>query len=214
MIEIIGPALSQWDVKRSVKVTNIEADFVHFANKGDSRAVIMDIVDAQAKIPDYLLQTGKPVCVYAVKDGITVESKTFHVQNRERPENYVYEDDQRNYIYELITNAERATEEANEAAERANEAADKMQGPFVKTVNGSPPDENGNVEVAGGSGGGISAETDPTVPAWAKQPNKPTYTAKEVGALPADTVIPDAVTDEHINSLIDEKLGVIENGTY
>lgn len=25
-------------------------------------------------------------------------------------------------------------------------------------------------------------ETDPTVPAWAKQPNKPTYTAKEVGA--------------------------------
>lgn len=26
-------------------------------------------------------------------------------------------------------------------------------------------------------------ETDPTVPNWAKQPNKPTYTAAEVGAL-------------------------------
>lgn len=26
-------------------------------------------------------------------------------------------------------------------------------------------------------------ETDPTVPAWAKEPNKPTYTASEVGAL-------------------------------
>lgn len=37
----------------------------------------------------------------------------------------------------------------------------------------------------------ISEETDPTVPEWAKQPNKPTYTAAEVGALPADTVIPD-----------------------
>ena len=36
----------------------------------------------------------------------------------------------------------------------------------------------------------ISEETDPTVPEWAKQPNKPTYTAEEVGALPADTVIP------------------------
>jgi hypothetical protein len=34
-------------------------------------------------------------------------------------------------------------------------------------------------------------ETDPTVPAWAKQPNKPSYTAAEVGALSADTVIPD-----------------------
>ena len=29
-------------------------------------------------------------------------------------------------------------------------------------------------------------ESDPTVPAWAKQPQKPTYTAAEVGARPAD----------------------------
>lgn len=33
-------------------------------------------------------------------------------------------------------------------------------------------------------------ETDPTVPNWAKQANKPTYTASEVGALPSTTVIP------------------------
>lgn len=33
-------------------------------------------------------------------------------------------------------------------------------------------------------------ETDPTVPTWAKAATKPTYTAAEVGALPADTVIP------------------------
>ena len=32
--------------------------------------------------------------------------------------------------------------------------------------------------------GGIQEETDPTVPAWAKQPTKPSYTADEVGALP------------------------------
>ena len=30
--------------------------------------------------------------------------------------------------------------------------------------------------------GGIVEETDPTVPAWAKQPEKPSYTAEEVGA--------------------------------
>ena len=30
-------------------------------------------------------------------------------------------------------------------------------------------------------------ETDPTVPAWAKAVNKPTYTASEVGALPDST---------------------------
>lgn len=33
-------------------------------------------------------------------------------------------------------------------------------------------------------------ETDPTVPAWAKAATKPTYTAKEVGALPDTTEIP------------------------
>ena len=32
--------------------------------------------------------------------------------------------------------------------------------------------------------GGITEEVDPTVPSWAKQPNKPTYTASEVGARP------------------------------
>lgn len=37
-------------------------------------------------------------------------------------------------------------------------------------------------------------ETDPTVPAWAKAANKPTYTAAEVGALPDTTAIPSAST--------------------
>lgn len=43
--------------------------------------------------------------------------------------------------------------------------------------------------------GGIQEETDPTVPSWAKQPNKPTYTASEVGALPANTAIPTKTSD-------------------
>lgn len=38
--------------------------------------------------------------------------------------------------------------------------------------------------------GYISIETDPTVPAWAKQPNKPVYTAEEIGAMPNTVVIP------------------------
>lgn len=132
-------------------------------------------------------------------------------------------------------------------------------------------------------------ETDPTVPEWAKNKTKPTYSAAEVGAISQDDLqaatnetlaqakasgefngadgktayqyavdggytgteaefasklaqekftnpnaltftgavtgsydgsmsvsveIPSAVTDDHINSLIDAKLGVIENGSY
>ena len=43
--------------------------------------------------------------------------------------------------------------------------------------------------------GFISTETDPTVPSWAKQSTKPTYTASEVGALPDTTTIPSKTSD-------------------
>lgn len=49
--------------------------------------------------------------------------------------------------------------------------------------------------VAAGGGGGIQEETDPTVPDWAKEPSKPSYTAQEVGALPAGTKIPAKTSD-------------------
>ena len=42
----------------------------------------------------------------------------------------------------------------------------------------------------GTGSGGILKETDPTVPDWAKQPSKPTYTASEVGALPSSYTPP------------------------
>lgn len=53
----------------------------------------------------------------------------------------------------------------------------------------------------------ITAETDPTVPSWAKAANKPTYTATEVGALPLDTHIP-STTSELTNDA-----GFITNST-
>jgi hypothetical protein len=111
VINLIGTALNQWDVGRSVTVTESEATHVHFANLGDTKAVVMDLVDSQSKIPDYLLQTGKQLCVYAVANGVTIERRTFPVTKRERPEDYVYEEDQRNYIYEMIAKAERIIED-------------------------------------------------------------------------------------------------------
>ena len=38
-------------------------------------------------------------------------------------------------------------------------------------------------------------ETDPTVPDWAKKPEKPSYTAEEIGALPVGTKIPSKTSD-------------------
>ena len=50
-------------------------------------------------------------------------------------------------------------------------------------------------------------ETDPTVPSWAKQSTKPTYTAQEVGALPSSTPIP-----SNINDLSDVTTGTPSDG--
>lgn len=63
-----------------------------------------------------------------------------------------------------------------EAAERAEAAAERAE-----SAGGS-----------GGSAGGIVIETDPTVHDWAKQPQKPTYTADEVNAIGRDE-LPQAI---------------------
>lgn len=65
------------------------------------------------------------------------------------------------------------------------------------------PDTSGNINLGidyakmgwVNNQGFIKEETDPTVPSWAKQTNKPTYTAQEVGALPSSTSIPSALSD-------------------
>ena len=141
MIEIIGSELNQWDKGRSVKVAVTGATHVHFANQGDSRAVAMELKDEAAKIPDYLLQTGKQLCVYAVavsdvENRVTLEKKVLSVRKRECPEDYVYDEDQRNFIYKLITDAQEATEAANQVAQDLLDA--KERGDF----NG-PPGEPG-----------------------------------------------------------------------
>lgn len=51
------------------------------------------------------------------------------------------------------------------------------------------------ISATGGTGGGVTIEQvreeiDNKVPAWSREPTKPTYTAEEVGALPSTTQIP------------------------
>ena len=123
MIHNIDPQLSQWNVGRSVRVSDTNATHILFANQGDSKGPKIEIVDGEAKIPDYLLQTGKTLLVYLMLNGVTLESKAFPVAKQPRPEDYVYEDDQRNYIYELIASAEDAVKNANQATKSANTAA-------------------------------------------------------------------------------------------
>lgn len=61
----------------------------------------------------------------------------------------------------------------------------------VQSVNG----KIGAVVLTANDVGAVATESDPTVPSWAKQPSKPTYTASEVGALPSTTAIPSKTSD-------------------
>ena len=149
MIHNVDPQLSQWDVGRIVSVADSTAKHIHFANQGDSKAVIIEIINGEAKVPDFLLQTGKTLIAYAVLNGVTLESKSFPVRKRERPENYVYEDDQRNYIYELIADTENAIEGARTAAESANLATENASkataSATVATDGANKASENANL---------------------------------------------------------------------
>lgn len=62
----------------------------------------------------------------------------------------------------------------------------------------------------------LSAQVD--IPKTLPNPNAITFTGAVTGSYDGSTAktvnIPSAVTDAHINSLIDTKLGVIENGSY
>ena len=132
MIKLNGKGLTQWDVGRYVTVNG--AQQVHLANAGDSKAVVLSPADGKVPIPNFLLTTGKNVLAYAVTDGITQARYSFPVNRKPRPENYVYEDDQRNYIYELIDKVEKAAKDSEEivaaagaAVQNANDAASRAE---------------------------------------------------------------------------------------
>ena len=62
----------------------------------------------------------------------------------------------------------------------------------------------------------LAQKTD--IPTALHNPNALTFTGAVTGSYDGSAAmtvsIPSAVTDDHINSLIDTKLGVIENGSY
>ena len=78
-----------------------------------------------------------------------------------------------------------------------------VSGTNIKTINNNSILGSGNLNISvptktsdlTNDSGFISTETDPTVPSWAKQNTKPTYTASEVGALPDTTTIPSKTSD-------------------
>ncbi len=85
--------LWQWDTGRTLAV-DADCSQVHFSNKVFGRSIDVDVVNGTAIIPDILLQTDKDLNVWAfvgtAENGYTKISKTFKVNRRNKPADYVF----------------------------------------------------------------------------------------------------------------------------
>lgn len=85
--------LWQWDTGRTLAV-DADCSQVHFSNKVFGRSIDVDVADDVATIPDILLQTDKDLNVWAfvgtAENGYTKISKTFKVNRRNKPADYVF----------------------------------------------------------------------------------------------------------------------------
>ena len=177
-VKIIGTSLRQWESGRKIQVvpgSNMEVTRLDFAHKDSTNAlgVVPKTEDGLivADIPNILLQSGQDIIVYAVNvDGSkteTINECVLTVKKRPKPDDYVYTETEALLYTHILKRMEQLEENgiSDEAIERAVD----------KYLVANPFDE-----------------TDPTVPDWAKQPEKPEYTAEEIGAL-AETELQSAV---------------------
>ena len=85
--------LWQWDTGRTLDV-DVDCTQVHFSNNVFGRSIDVDVVGGVAIIPDILLQTDKDLNVWAfsgtAENGYTKISKTFKVNRRNKPADYVF----------------------------------------------------------------------------------------------------------------------------
>lgn len=85
--------LWQWDTGRTLAV-DADCSQVHFSNKVFGRSIDVDVVDSTAIIPDILLQTDNDLNVWAfvgtAENGYTKISKTFKINRRNKPADYVF----------------------------------------------------------------------------------------------------------------------------
>lgn len=151
MIEVIGGNLFQWDTGRVIRInTDTNIHEVHFTTKDMTYAYVVSTYEKDGavycEIPNIILQQEKSLICYEITntDGgeMTVAEKTLALHKRNKPQDYVYtEDELKNFdrLAALIpTKLSQLTDDIGAG------------GAKITSVNGILPDENGNVEVQAG----------------------------------------------------------------
>ena len=152
--------LWQWDTGRTLTV-DTDCSQVHFSNKVFGRSIDVNVADGVATIPDVLLQTDKDLNVWAFsgtsENGYTKISKTFKVNRRNKPADYVFTPVEQTTIAELSERIDKI-EESQDPGAIKNAVEDYLkQNPVeapVQSVNG----QIGKVELTAKDVGAISQD--------------------------------------------------------
>ena len=196
---------AQYDRGQKLKITGIETDAnteVHFslsASGGESPRVLPDSTGAETivSVPDFVFCADRMydyeayafVCYMDVNVGKTERRIIMHIKSRPKPADFAppsEPDLTQKVLQELSTKltapstaqigqifrVKSITEDGNLVLE----AVDMPSG------GGEVTDEQISNAVDNYMAANPIEESDPTVPAWAKQPEKPIYTASEIGA--------------------------------
>lgn len=182
----------QWDTNRQLIVIEPICAEVHFDNGTKDFSLVREVKIENGlrvvDVPDILLQSTKSITVFAYvcdgEGGYTRRSVVFPVMARPKPADYPYAGEDELRVWE-------EHEKKIEAAQAAADAADAAAQAAQNTANGA-----------------IQAPLTAQVGQIVKVADV------DKSGKPIEWKAADMITDEHINSLIDAKLGVIENGYY
>lgn len=132
--------LWQWDTGRTLTV-DTDCSQVHFSNKVFGRSIDVNVADGVAIIPDVLLQTDKDLNVWAfsgnAENGYTKISKTFKVNRRNKPADYVFTPVEQTTIEEIAAIAQSVRDDADAGL------FDGAQGPAGPVGPAGPQGEQG-----------------------------------------------------------------------
>ena len=156
----------QWDINQKLIVADDSITEVHFSNRTDNLSLVRDIYNEGdlrvVFVPNVLLQTNWPIKVYAYRKDHTEVSETFKVIAKAKPQDYVYTPDEVK-TWEELNDRITALEQSGVSPEVIAKAVEDYlaEHPIA-----------GNIVSVNGQTGEV------------------VLTASDVGALPADTVIP------------------------
>ena len=150
----------QWDTGRTLAV-DADCSQVHFSNKVFGRSIDVDVVAGAAIIPDILLQTDKDLNVWAFvgtsENGYTKISKTFKVNRRNKPADYVFTPPDQTTLSELVDRLDKIEESQHPDAIK-NAVEDYLQHNPVEAPVQSVNGQTGEVELTAENVGAISQD--------------------------------------------------------